>query len=62
MSKCPRPMTGREKREYDEKVKALGGPSSKAGKAFIEAEHRKFTEGLAKHNREHGIWHAIWHG
>jgi len=55
-------MTGREKREYDEKVKALGGPSSKAGKAFIEAEHRKFTEGLAKHNREHGIWHAIWHG
>ena len=62
MSECPRPMTGREKREYNAKVKALGGERSQAGKAFINAEHQKFRASLAEHNREHGLWHALWHG
>lgn len=61
MSDCPRPMTGREKREYNEKVKALGGPGSSAGKAFINAEHQKFRASLAEHNREKGLWHSLWH-
>lgn len=62
MSDCPRPMTGRERRDYDAKVRELGGPRSKAGKAFIHAEHEKFKAYKAEHNREHGFWHALWHG
>jgi hypothetical protein len=62
MSDCPRPMTGREKREYDQKVKALGGERSPAGKAFINAEHEKFKASRAAHNREAGAWHWLWHG
>ena len=62
MSECPRPMTGKERRDYDAKVRALGGPNSRAGKAFINAEHERFKAGLRKHNREHGFWHTLWHG
>lgn len=62
MSDCPRPMTGREKRDYDAKVRELGGPRSQAGKAFINAEHEKFKAGLKAHNREAGFWHRVWHG
>lgn len=62
MSDCPRPMTGREKREYDARVRALGGRKSPAGRAFIEAEHQKFLASKAAHNREAGLWHWLWHG
>lgn len=62
MSDCPRPMTGKERRDYDTKVRELGGTRSKAGKAFINAEHDKFKAGLEQHNREAGLWHRLWHG
>jgi hypothetical protein len=55
-------MTGKEKRAYDEKVRALGGPRSTAGKAFIESEHQKFLASRAEHNREAGLLHWLWHG
>ena len=58
---CPRPMTGRERREYNDRVRALGGASSAAGRAFIEAEHRRFRGALAAHNRQHGFWHSLLH-
>jgi hypothetical protein len=61
MSDCPRPMTGRERREYNEQVRALGGERSRAGRAFINAEHQKFRASLAEHNREKGFWHSLWH-
>lgn len=61
MSDCPRPMTGRERRAYNDQLRALGGERSKAGKAFIEAEHRKFKTALAAHNRERGFWHWLTH-
>jgi hypothetical protein len=63
MANCggPRPMTGREAREYDEKLKALGGPKSKAGRAFIEAEHKRYKAARRQHEREHGFWHMFLH-
>jgi hypothetical protein len=54
-------MTGREAREYDEKLKALGGPKSKAGRAFIEAEHKRYKAARRQHEREHGFWHMFLH-
>jgi hypothetical protein len=62
MSDCPRPMTGKERRAYDAKVRELGGERSPAGKAFIESEHRKFKASRAAHNREAGLLHWVWHG
>jgi hypothetical protein len=59
---CPRPMTGRERREYNDKVRSLGGSSSRAGKAFINAEHQRFKAGLAAHNGQNGFLHWLWHG
>jgi hypothetical protein len=57
MSECPRTMTGKERRDYNATVKALGGERSTAGKAFINAEHQKFRAALKAHNRQHGHHH-----
>lgn len=51
-----RPVTGAEQRAYDETVRALGGPRSRAGRAFIEREHRRFVAALREHRRHCGAW------
>lgn len=48
-----RPMTRAERRAYDATVRALGGPRSEAGRAFIEAEHAKFKAAKRAHRCQH---------
>jgi hypothetical protein len=44
-------MTGKERREYNETVRRLGGERSPEGKAFIEEQHRRFKAAQREHRR-----------
>jgi hypothetical protein len=46
-----RPMTWMERRAYNIHVASLGGPSSPAGRAWIEAQHRLFLAERDEHRR-----------
>lgn len=46
------PMTGKERREYNETVRRLGGERSAAGKAFIEEQHRRFKAAQRAHRAQ----------
>jgi hypothetical protein len=43
------PMTAKQRREYDATVESLGGPSSKAGKKWIDDQHKKFKAAQRAH-------------
>lgn len=49
-----RPMTGAERRAYNQQVSQLGGYGSPAAQAFVESEHQRFLAGRRAHQAQHG--------